>query len=139
FKDYDECIVKLEGIFKKIRKEACDQQEKVREKTQSEDPLGRPTEGSFVWLKPVGKRKGKLQRRRRGPCQVKSLRPNFLVELSFLNEDKTLIVHQSRLCSVEGHHSFEEMKEIAAQGEGEFFVDEILKHRGKRKRDLEFL
>ncbi|GKT35529.1 polyprotein, partial [Aduncisulcus paluster] len=53
FKDYDECIVKLEGIFKKIRKAACDQQEKVREKTQSEDPLVRPTEGSFVWLKPV--------------------------------------------------------------------------------------
>ncbi|GKT30750.1 hypothetical protein ADUPG1_001677, partial [Aduncisulcus paluster] len=43
------------------------------------------------------------------------------------------------VAKVEGEHTLEEMKRIAASGENEFLVDCLLDHRGKSKKDLEFL
>ncbi|GKT20981.1 hypothetical protein ADUPG1_011802 [Aduncisulcus paluster] len=140
FKDFDDCCAQRMDMFSRLRSEALRIQMEHREKSQKKHTdVERPKVGNFVWLLPVGKRKGKLQKRRRGPFQVLDLLPNFLVKLKFLTEARTITVHQRRLCAVKGEHTIEDLKILAASGEGEFIVDCLLEHRGKTKKDLEFL
>ncbi|GKT14919.1 unnamed protein product, partial [Aduncisulcus paluster] len=79
FKNYSECEEKTKDFLGKLREEALKEQIATRKKKHSRDEeIERPVEGTFVWLLPVGKKKGKLQKRRRGPFQVEKVMPNFL-------------------------------------------------------------
>ncbi|GKT29490.1 hypothetical protein ADUPG1_001205, partial [Aduncisulcus paluster] len=110
-----------------------------KRKHSRDEEIERPVEGTFVWLLPVGKKKGKLQKRRRGPFQVEKVMPNFVVKLRSLLGAATLTVHQRRVAKVVGAHTMKQMQQIAAGGENEFLVDCLLDHRGKSKKELEFL
>ncbi|GKT29551.1 hypothetical protein ADUPG1_001222, partial [Aduncisulcus paluster] len=121
FKNYSECEEKTKDFLGKLREEALKEQIATRKRKHSRDEESeRPVEGTFVWLLPVGKKKGKLQKRRRGPFQVEKVMPNFLVKLRSLLGAATLTVHQRRVAKVVGAHTMKQMQEIAAGGENEF-------------------
>ncbi|GKT37826.1 hypothetical protein ADUPG1_003764, partial [Aduncisulcus paluster] len=111
----------------------------LRSKSVSTVETSPVEEGSAVWLLPT-KKNSKISPRLRGPFIVVSNLANNMISIRSLIEEATVMnVHIRRVIVVKGEHTHEELRNMAAASEGEYFIEALVDHRGDSKKDLEFL
>ncbi|GKT30884.1 hypothetical protein ADUPG1_001741 [Aduncisulcus paluster] len=119
--------------------EIRDRAQKVQEKLRKQEKADLVTPGKAVWLIPA-KKGGKLAPRFRGPFIVlENCIRNMILIRSVIEDDSELRVHIRRVVPIIGEHSMDELKKMAASGEGEYVIQTITNHRGEDKETLMFL
>ncbi|GKT35036.1 hypothetical protein ADUPG1_002912, partial [Aduncisulcus paluster] len=96
----------------------------LKKKDEGVPPVVRLEEGAAVWLLPT-KKSSKLAPRLRGPYLVHKNLVNNIISIKCLTSDEVLNVHIRRLVLVKGSHSVEELKNMAAAAEGEYFIEAL--------------
>ncbi|GKT19588.1 hypothetical protein ADUPG1_011533, partial [Aduncisulcus paluster] len=101
----------------------------LRSKSVSTVETSPVEEGSAVWLLPT-KKNSKISPRLRGPFIVVSNLANNMISIRSLIEEATVMnVHIRRLIVVKGEHTHEELRNMAAASEGEYFIEALVDHR----------